>query len=100
MYAANILNRMLQYIREKVNENSPESIEMLFAKDKKNRVYAKVFVGDKQDKSAQIFTDTSSKADAFTLLVFLEQYFRRAGYDILSEVSVLQHECFSVIITF
>lgn len=100
MYTTSILNKALQYIREYANKNPLKTMEMLFVKNKNNRVYARVYIGDKQDKSAKIFVDTQSNDEAFTVLLCLENCFRDSGYEILSQSSIFEHECFSVVITF
>ena len=100
VYTKSILNKALQYIREYANKNSLETMEMLFVKNKHNRVYARVYIGDVQDKLAKIFVDTQSSDEAFTVLLCLENCFRESGYQILSQSSIFENECFSVIITF
>ena len=100
MYMTSILNKALQYIREYASKNPLKTMEMLFVKNKNNRVYAKVYIGNQQDKTAKIFVDTRSNDEAFTVLLSLEHCFRDSGYQILSQSSIFEYQCFSVVITF
>ena len=93
-----ILNQVLEYFRKDKGTDFPEQKEILFATDTQHRVFGRVYEGKKIEKAPDFLLETTTKEEAFMVLLFLEQKFQKEGFELLSETCVARDGCFSVII--